>query len=121
MKYWKKKDNDEVVAWGCCSAFEKIDPDCVEITEQEYLALVSAQMEKEEQDRIDYEKYLDLITFYADQIKTGVITIDDVPAEYQEAVADFIKPSVEDRISSLEATVAEATNYEAIIHEVANA
>lgn len=117
MKFWKKEEKNLVVAFGMMDGSDVIDDDCVEITEIEYLSLVINQQQKDEAARI----YYDTIVSYAEQIKAGAITIDDVPADYKEAVMVLLIPTVEERVTALEETVAEATNYEAIIHEVANA
>ena len=116
MKYWKQEINNQVVAFGM-DGNDIIDRDCIEITEIEYMSLVIDQQQKDEAARV----YYDTIVSYAEQIKAGAITIDNVPADYKEAVMVILIPTVEERVTALEETVAEATNYEAIIHEVANA
>lgn len=116
MKYWKQEIENQVIAFGT-AADDIIDEDCTEITELEYTALSNEQQQKDEYAKI----YDETIVSYADQIKAGTITIEDVPADYREAVMILLIPTVEERITALEETVAEATNYEAIIHEVANA
>ena len=72
MKYFALYEDDKLVSFGTTSANSVIG----EITETEYNALKAANAEK---------------CAYAEQVFAGEITIDEVPEEYREEVAEMVE------------------------------
>ncbi len=136
MRYYKEIKNGTIYSYGMTTG--NLPASLTEITENEYIAIDNAtraadeaRKQAEEQARQQAEEAArqaeitrqNTINSYVEQINAGTITYDEIPEEYRMEVYYIINPiqTIEERLTILENTVWLATDYETILHEVANA
>lgn len=136
MRYYKEVINGTIHSYGKTTG--NLPASLTEITENEYIAIDNAtraadeaRKQAEEQARQQAEEAArqaeiarqNTINSYVDQINAGTITYDEIPEEYRMEVYYIVNPipTIEERVTTLENTVSLATDYETILHEVANA
>ena len=136
MRYYKEIKNGTIYSYGMTTG--ELPDGLTEITENEYITIDNAtkaadeaRRQAEEQARQQAEEEArqaeiarqNTINSYVEQINAGTITYDEIPEEYRTEVYYIINPipTIEERVTVLENTVTLATDYETLLHEVANA